>query len=134
MPSSYYLSNALLNGVLRGPSTTSPGASWTQPNATFVGLYTAAPTAAGGGTEVSGNGYARVQANFNAPTNGVMASTGDINFPTATGSWGTVLYFGIFDALSGGNLLYFAALATQRQVLTGDQVKFPSGQLTVTGT
>jgi hypothetical protein len=136
MPSTYALLDGLLSGVLRGPSTTSPGAAFAQPDATYVGLFTAAPTASGGGTEVStsGTGYARQQANFNAPVNGVATSTGDIVYSQAVTSWGTVTHFGIFDAASGGNLLYFAALQTQRQVLAGDQVKFPSGQLTVTGT
>lgn len=134
MATSYYLLNSILTGVLRGPGTTNPGSALTQPNATYVGLYTAAPDPTGGGTEVSGNGYARVKGNFASPVNGVIASNADITFPQALGAWGTITYFGVFDALSGGNLLYFAALTSSRSVLTGDTVKFPSGQLTVTGT
>ena len=34
--------------------------SATRPTAWYVGLFTAAPSDTGGGTEVSGNGYARV--------------------------------------------------------------------------
>lgn len=134
MATSYYLLNSILTGVLRGPGTSSSGAALTQPNATYVGLYTVAPDPTGGGTEVSGNGYARQKGNFAAPSNGVIASTGDIVFPQATGAWGTIIYFGVFDALTNGNLLYYAALTSSRSVLTGDTVKFPSGQLTVTGT
>lgn len=134
MPTSYYLLNSILTGVLRGPGTSSPGSALTQPNATYVGLYTATPDPSGGGTEVSGNGYARQKGNFSAPASGVIASTGDITFPQATGAWGTITHFGVFDAVTGGNLLYYAALTSARSVLTGDTVKFPSGQLTVTGT
>jgi hypothetical protein len=134
MATSYYLLNSILTGVLRGPSTSSPGSSLTQPSATYVGLYTAAPAPTGGGTEVSGNGYARQKGNFAAPSNGAIASNADITFPQASGAWGTIIYFGVFDSLAGGNLLYFAPLTSSRSVLTGDTVKFPSGQLTVTGT
>lgn len=139
MPSSYYLLNGLLNGVLRGPLSGSVGPSWAQPNATYVALFTSAPGAdypTTPGTEVStsGTGYTRQLATFNAPSNGAVASALDITFPQATTSWGTLTAFGIFDSVSGGNLLYFAGLSVSRDVLSGDQVKFPAGQLTVTGT
>lgn len=79
---------------------------------TYIGLFTAAPTDAGGGTEVSGGSYARVATAglWNAATGSAPASTSnasDITFPTATADWGTVIAFGIFDASSAGNLLWW---------------------------
>jgi len=40
--------------------------SATRPTAWYVGLFTAAPSDSGGGTEVSGNGYSRQSVTFDA--------------------------------------------------------------------
>lgn len=48
-----YLETALLNHVLRN-------SSYTSPTTVYAALYTAAPTDAGGGTEIAAAGYARV--------------------------------------------------------------------------
>lgn len=77
----------------------------------YVGLFTAAPSDAGGGTEVSGGSYARVAtsgATWNGASGSAPSSTtnaAQIQFPQATANWGTVVAFGLFDAASGGNLL-----------------------------
>lgn len=79
----------------------------------YIGLFTDAPTDAGGGTEVSGGSYARVAtagADWNAAAGSAPAScsnANDITFPRATADWGTVVAFGVFDASSGGNLLWW---------------------------
>lgn len=112
--------------VLRGTSLTgiSP----------FVGLFTAAPSDAGGGTEVSGGSYARQAPTFAVPagTPRAIASNADVTFPTASADWGTITHFGIFDAVSAGNLLYWAAVTVTKTVLNGDTAKILSGALTVT--
>jgi hypothetical protein len=100
-----------------------------------VGLFTAAPSDAGGGTEVSGGSYARVTtaaADWNAASGGSTTNANAITFPTASGSWGTVTHFGIFDAASGGNLLRWAALGTSKAVGSGDTPSFAAGALTLT--
>jgi hypothetical protein len=77
----------------------------------YVALFTAAPTDAGGGTEVSGGSYARVATSgttWNAAAGSAPASTSNANsitFPTATADWGTVVAFGLFDASTSGNLI-----------------------------
>ena len=134
MPSTHYFLNSILDHTLCGPGTSNQEPVYAQPNATYVALFTTAPTPSLPGTEVSGNGYARVLASYAGAASGATSNLLDVNYPTATGSWGTITHFGIYDALSGGNLLMYNSLAVQRQVLTGDQVKFPAGQLTVTGT
>ncbi len=91
---SNYLENALINAVLRNTSYTSPAT-------VYLGLYTTDPTDADTGTEVSGNAYARQSITFGAPSNGVTTNTAAIEFPQATGSWGTVAYVGIRDASTG---------------------------------
>ena len=122
---SNYLENALINATLRNTSYTSPAA-------VYVALFTSDPTDAGSGTEVSGGSYARQSATFGSPSNGASTTTADIQFPQATGNWGTVAYFGIYDASSSGNLLYHGALTASKTIETGDVFKIASGSLTVT--
>lgn len=122
---SNYLENALVNATLRNTSYTSPAA-------VYVALFTTDPTDAGSGTEVSGGSYARQAATFGAPSNGASTTSADISFPQATGSWGTVTHFGVYDASSSGNLLYHGALTASKTIETGDIFKIASGSLTVT--
>lgn len=103
-----YLEDAFLNGSVRQTTYTSPAH-------VYLALFTVAPTASGGGTEVSGGSYARQQidggaAAFSAPASGVSSNAGTIAFAAATTAEGTVVAWGIFDALTGGNLLYFGDL------------------------
>jgi hypothetical protein len=122
---SNYLENALINATLRGTNFTAPAA-------VYVSLHTADPTDAGTGTEVSGGSYIRQAATFAAPSNGVSATSADVDFPQATGSWGTIGWIGIWDAQTTGNLLYHTALDASKSIDTGDIFKIASGNLTVT--
>ena len=100
----------------------------------WVGLYTTNPTmpAGTGGTEVSGGSYARVALSglIGAAASGAAASSGDINFATASASWGTVTGVGLFDASTAGNLLEAGALAASKTVGSGDTFSIPTGDLT----
>jgi hypothetical protein len=122
---SNYLENALVNATLRNTSYTSP-------SVVYVGLFTSDPTDAGSGTEVSGGSYARKSATFGAPSNGASTISSAIEFDQATGSWGTVTHFGIYDASTSGNLLYHGALTASKVIDTGDVFKFATSALTVT--
>jgi len=86
-------------------------ALFTLPTA-YVGLFTGIGTDAGTGfTEPSTGGYARVAtagADWGSPAGTNPSTINNVNsitFPTASGSWGTVIGFGLFDAASAGNLL-----------------------------
>ncbi len=109
-------------------------ASATRPIAWYVDLYTVAPGEAGGGTEVSGGSYARTAVTFTvsgtAPT--TASNSGAVEFPTATGSWGTIVAAGIFDASTSGNLLAYADLTTSKTVDSGDVLRFNTGEIDVT--
>jgi hypothetical protein len=122
MPKSYYLSNKVLDAALRSIAYTSPIAA-------YVALFTVAPTQVGGGTEVTGGGYARQTVAWNAPSSGQMTNSADVLYPVASVAWGTVVAFGVYDASSGGNLLYYNNLSAPRIVGINDQIRFPSGQL-----
>jgi len=115
-------------------------ATFTKPTALHVALFTGAPSDAGGGTEVTGGSYARVaraplDANWTAPdgTGGVTANAAVITFAAPTANWGTVTHFGIFDASSGGNLLFHGALTASRVINNGDAApEFAADALTIT--
>lgn len=100
------------------------------PAATYVALFTASPTDAGGGTEVSGNGYLRTAITWNPASSGSISNAADVVFPTATGAWGTIVAVGIFDAASGGNLLWYANTSTTPTVGNGDLFKLLAGNVT----
>jgi hypothetical protein len=122
---SNYLENALINATLRNTSYTSPAT-------VYLGLYTSDPTDADTGTEVTGNGYARQSITFGAPSDGVSTNSAAIEFPQATGSWGTVAYVGIRDASTSGNLLFHTALDASKAIATGDVFRIAIGSLSVT--
>ena len=127
MSKSDYLENKLLDHQVGKTSYTMPTA--------YVALFTAAPSDAGGGTEVTGGSYARkvtAGADWNAAAAGSVTNAQPITFPTASASWGTVTHFALIDAASGGNMLRWGALGTQKAVGSGDTATFPAGSLTLT--
>ncbi len=110
----------------------------------FVALFTAAPSDAGGGTEVSGGAYARQLVDTNASAGDpkwnlavvdgigfLIDNLNDIVFPVATATWGLIVAFGIFDAVTGGNLLVHGTLTVDKQVNTDDTFKFLIGELDI---
>lgn len=122
---SNYLENKLIDSTLRGISFTAPAQ-------VYLGLFTTDPTDAGTGTEVAGAGYARRQITFGAPTDGAAVNNADVLFPVATASWGTIAYIGVYDALTGGNLLYYGSIVTSKTINLDDQLKVSTGDITIT--
>lgn len=107
------------------------GNAYTAPATLYVGLFTAAPGEAGGGTELSGNAYARQSVAMTVSGN-TASNSANVEFPAATGNWGTVTHAAIFDASTGGNMLAYATLTSSKVVETGDILRFSTGQLQVT--
>lgn len=114
--------------------------SFTKPTIMGVALFTTAPNKETGaaGVEVSGGNYARIDrppldANWDAPTSGGdTANTAVITFGVPSANWGSIVAFGLYDATSGGNLLYSANLAQSKTVNDGDPAPtFPAGSLTI---
>jgi hypothetical protein len=122
---SNYLENALINATLRNTTYTSP-------STVYVGLFTSDPTDAGSGNEVSGGSYAREAMTFGAPSNGASVNSAAVEFDQATGNWGTITHFAIFDALTTGNMLYHGALTASKTIETGDVFKFATSSVSVT--
>ena len=122
---SNYLENALINATLRNTTYTSP-------SVVYAGLFTSDPTDAGSGTEVTGGSYARKAMTFGAPSDGASVNSGAVEFDQATGDWGTITHFAIFDALTTGNMLYHGALTASKTIETGDVFKFATSSVSVT--
>lgn len=106
--------------------------AYTMPSTVQIGLSTGSFNDDNSGTELTGNGYARVAITFAAASSGSAATNATVTFPTATGSWGSVSHYGIFDAASGGNLLIHGAFDSAKTIGTGDVFRINSGDLTVT--
>lgn len=120
-----YLENKLIDHILRNQAFASP-------TTVYVALLTKDPTEAGNTTyEVSGGGYARQPATFDAPTDGVTQNTYDIEFPQATADWGTITHVLIMDAQTGGNPLFYKALNNAKTITVDDIFKIPAGNLTI---
>lgn len=107
----------------------------TRPTAWFVGLFTTAPTDAGGGTEVSGFGYARISAGTisGSGTATTFTNAAAIEFAAASGgNFGTIVYAGIFTASTGGILLAGSNLTTAKAINDGDIFRIPANNLSIT--
>lgn len=138
-----YLENKLIDHLFRGVAFTAPAQL-------HVALYTVAPSDSGGGTEVSGGSYARAAlppgttnwsatnsvgstANPSAGTSGATSNNGAITYPAPTANWGVIVAFGIFDAASAGNLLFFGNLSASKTVNNGDAApSFAANALSIT--
>jgi len=107
------------------------GNAYTAPSTLYLGLYTSAPNDTGGGTELSGSGYAR-QAMAMSVSGNTASNSAVEEFATATGSWGTVTHVGVFDASTSGNLLAYGALSASKAIATGDVFRIPAGDLDIT--
>lgn len=109
-------------------------ASLTPPTDIYLALFTAAPNDAGGGTEVSGDGYARQVVEFDAAhaTNGTAASSTAASFTANGGNWGEITHVALFDAVTGGNMLFHSAITTPRTINDGDTLNFAIGSVVMT--
>lgn len=109
--------------------------SFTMPTA-YVALSTADPTDdASGIAEPSGNGYARVAttgATWDAASGGATANAAAISFPTASGSWGTITHFALYDASTDGNMLAHGELDTPTAITTNQIATFAIGAFDIT--
>lgn len=138
---SNYLENKLVDHLFRG-------ISFSAPSSMYLALYTSAPSDAGGGTEVTGGSYDRVNYSpsysawkgtnnetTNTPSagsNGTTTNADPITFPAPTGDWGHITHFGILDANTSGNLYFWGALSIPKTVNNGDAApSFAASALTI---
>lgn len=118
----------LLNNSL-GSST--PGVSL------YLALFTADPADITA-NEANWTGYSRPaisswQAITTSGTTSSTSNSSQVTFPAVAGAAVSVAYWGIFNAASGGNLLFSGALSGGTRTLNvGDVMVLAAGQLTIT--
>lgn len=106
----------------------------------YCAVFTTAPTTTTVGVEPAANGYTRIAvansaANFSPFSGGFKLNSTVIQFPVATGNWGTITHFGWFDADTGGQFLLGGVLTNasftpfSKEIETNDILQFPAGSL-----
>lgn len=137
-----YLENKLIDWLFRGQS-------FTPPSSLYFALFISSPGEDSTGTEVSGNGYARVEiacslTNFagtqttgstdiSSGTSGATSNNVEVEFPAPTGDWGSIAYLAVMDAATDGNILLYGALAKAKVISSGDPApKFNAGKIVFT--
>lgn len=126
MSKSNYLETKVLRHIINA-------AAYTAPSTLYLALYTSDPTEADTGTEATGGSpaYARQSITFGTEADGTVANTNTISIdpPTAT-----ITHWGIRDASSGGNLLYYGAFDIPISTTSGTPFTVTAGNLTITET
>ena len=126
---SNYLENKILDHVLTATAYTQPSR--------YIALFTASPGEAGSFTnEISTGGssaYARQPVTFAAASSGSSATNATVTFPTAGANWGTITHVAVVDSdtAGAGNVLFYGAVTTSKQIDTGDTFQISSGNLTI---
>jgi len=136
MPKGTSTANDTINALLRAVDP-----AWRSGATRYVSLHTATPGAGGDQTtnEATFGSYARVAVTaatgFTAAAAGATSNTGLIQFPECSSGSNTVTYVAIGTASSGaGQLIYFGALTSSRDISTGIQAQFAISALTATET
>lgn len=134
-----YLANKLIDFIFRGQALAFANL--------LAGLFSSAPSNAGGGVELAGGGYMRVDITCNltnwagtqAPgsttastgTSGQTSNNAAIVFPTPSSSWGTIGWSGYYDG--SNHLLFWAPLSAPKSIASGSPPPtFPIGAQTIT--
>jgi hypothetical protein len=134
---SNYLENKLLDHTLRYGT-----APYTGVSTLYLALFTntsgnaAANLEAGTLTDevtTSSSAYARKTVTFGAASSGSSTSSATVTFDAATASWGTITHVAVMDGATAGagNVLFWGAVTTSKQIDSGDTFQVSSGNLTI---
>lgn len=136
---SNYLELTTLKHILRNASTN--GAEYdTSTLDVYVSLHTGSPAEDDSGSNeipTSGYNYAREQVTFGdvATVANVTSASSNVTvtFGQASQNYpADVTHIGMYDAATGGSLLFYGALANSKQITAGDVFQINSGSLTIT--
>lgn len=120
------------NGIL---SATFHGSTY-HINSAYVALFTTVPSDSTSGTEVSGNGYARVGAPISSywspASGGVVINSIAITFPQATAAWGNLYGWGVFNGSGVADRIFQGSLQSPVSIDSGDQFSIIAGDITFT--
>ena len=98
------------------------------PTQLYTALHSTASTKTTAGTELSGNGYARVPITFERVSDIQRWNLSDVIHPAATDTWDDILSFSIWDDANpgSGNYYAFGNTSSAVSIVTGKTVKFPA--------
>ena len=119
---SNYLEEEILKAALNGQS-------FPLIPTVYLGLHLSSPTDADTGLEVDRPSYTRIQVDFDSPTGGSTSNMYEVNFPIATESWGTITHFGIYSAITSGNLLFWGTFSSPVLIDAGDTLRIPQSSI-----
>lgn len=122
MPFTTSTANKIISKILRNTD-------FVHPSAVYVSLHTGDPGQTGA-NEVSGSGYSRKQVTFSSPTNKTASNSAEVEFTNMPGV--TVTHVGIWSASTSGDFWWGGSLTTAKALTTGDTLKIPVNDLTVT--
>lgn len=117
---SSYLANAYLNQLR--------GVAFTAPSAIYAKLHTGVPGSAG--TSSASAVTTRLQVSYSAASSGSISLTGtppQFNMTTTE----TLTHVSFWDAATGGNFLWSAALTTSKTVGNGDTYTLSANTVTL---
>jgi len=124
-----YFETQILNS-LKGVSFTA--------KSSFVGLFTTPPNDIAPGTEITDPKYSRIaisdmEMSTPLPVGGtsVIENTKRVVFPEASMNWPRVTHFGIFNSITGGQMLLYGELSESITVYIGDVLEIPARRLRV---
>lgn len=113
--------------------------SWTMPSGPYLALLTTAATDEDGGGVVEPTGvgnYARITCpgtNWGAAAAGEIANSAAIEFAEcADTNWGNIKGFALYNAITGGEMIFHGEITTPKDINIGDTAKFAIGDLEVT--
>lgn len=109
--------------------------SWTMPTQLYIGLATSSfgeTATTGSGTELTGNNYSRKLIDFSSASGGTTSNSAAVEFDAATGNWGTITSFALFDASTNGNAIIYGDFTASKVIASGDILRIAAGDLDVT--
>lgn len=128
MPKGNVTKQLVLNYLCRNQSTS-------QPAQLYLALYSTNPTDADVGTEANYDGYARQPVTFGAPQvsggAATVQNTAPVQFGIVPAASGNIAFCALRTAASGGDLVYYGALAATYKLEQGVQPIVPVGALTI---
>ena len=102
-----------------------------KPTTVYLGLSTSTIDDTGNDTEPVGNGYVRKAITFDAAAARLLNQTATVTFDEASGAWGTITDYGIYDAETNGNLMAYGVLSAAKAIVSGNTASIAAGQIDI---
>lgn len=105
------------------------------PEKYYIGLSASEPIdgICDGEPSANGTGYSRVELDsLSIPENGVIHNNNAISFDESLANWGLMTHYVVYDAKTGGNLLFYGTLSINRSVEANTIITIKAGELSIT--